>query len=95
MSPSPDETFGAALGALLDLAGVPRSGLMLAARRLPPADHLAEVSKFSAIPLPVLQAAREFAEEERVLYERACRSLAETRGVRALQFLHGVDRVQS
>lgn len=45
MSPSCDEKFGAALGALLDLAGVPRSGLMLAARQLPPADHLAEIDR--------------------------------------------------
>lgn len=84
-----DQAFGAAVRSLLDLAGVPVSGQVMAARTLPPAEHLRAYVAFGEVHLPTLSRAREFAEAERVLYERMCRQLAETRGVRALQFLHG------
>jgi hypothetical protein len=84
-----DQAFGAAVRSLLDLAGVPVNGQVMAARTLPPAEHLCAFVAFGEVQLPTLARAREFAEAERVLYERMCRQLAETRGVRALQFLHG------
>lgn len=93
---SSDEAFGVCVGSLLDLAGVPVSGQVLAARALPPVvEHLDATAMFDSVPADVLDRARAFAEAERKLYERMCRQLAETRGTRALQFLHGGSNVRA
>lgn len=89
MDLSTQEQFGACTASLLDICGVPVSGSVLALRALPPAAHLRSLEMFRDVPTEVLEAARNFAEAERVLFDRACRNLAETRGVRALAFLHG------